>query len=73
MISSLVPLFFVSAAVRLVQLARAGNDSSSGTFNEIVVQIVMKTAGIKNIYVPTFGLVDGTIQTLIDKNFHLAQ
>jgi exopolyphosphatase/guanosine-5'-triphosphate,3'-diphosphate pyrophosphatase len=30
---------------------------------------VMKTANIKSIYVPTVGLVDGIIQTLIDKNF----
>lgn len=30
---------------------------------------VMKWAGIKNIYVPTVGLVDGIIQTLIDENF----
>jgi len=37
-----------------------------------IYMTVMKTAGIKNIYVPTFGLVDGTIQTLIEKNFPLA-
>ena len=30
---------------------------------------VMKCANIKGIYVPTVGLVDGIIQTLIDKNF----
>ncbi|RVU00586.1 exopolyphosphatase [Mucilaginibacter limnophilus] len=30
---------------------------------------VMKTAGIKNIYVPSVGMVDGIIQTLIEKNF----
>jgi exopolyphosphatase/guanosine-5'-triphosphate,3'-diphosphate pyrophosphatase len=30
---------------------------------------VMKNANIKNIYVPTVGLVDGIIQTLIEKNF----
>lgn len=30
---------------------------------------VMKCAGIKNIYVPTVGLVDGIIQTLIEKNY----
>jgi exopolyphosphatase/guanosine-5'-triphosphate,3'-diphosphate pyrophosphatase len=30
---------------------------------------VMKCANIKNIYVPTVGLVDGIIQTLIEKNF----
>ena len=30
---------------------------------------VMKWAGIKNIYVPTVGMVDGIIQTLIDKHF----
>jgi exopolyphosphatase/guanosine-5'-triphosphate,3'-diphosphate pyrophosphatase len=30
---------------------------------------VMKWANIKNIYVPTVGLVDGIIQTLIEKNF----
>lgn len=29
---------------------------------------VMKWADIKNIYVPTVGMVDGIIQTLIDKN-----
>lgn len=29
---------------------------------------VMKAANIKNIYVPTVGLVDGIIQTLIEKN-----
>ncbi len=30
---------------------------------------VMKCANIKNIYVPTVGLVDGIIQTLIEKNY----
>ncbi|MEO6151360.1 MAG: exopolyphosphatase, partial [Mucilaginibacter sp.] len=30
---------------------------------------VMKTAGIKNIFVPSVGMVDGIIQTLIDKNY----
>lgn len=30
---------------------------------------VMKWAGIKHIYVPSVGMVDGIIQTLIDKNF----
>jgi len=30
---------------------------------------VMKWANIKNIYVPTVGMVDGIIQTLIEKNF----
>jgi len=30
---------------------------------------VMKSANIKNLYVPTVGLVDGIIQTLIEKNF----
>lgn len=30
---------------------------------------VMKWAGIKNIYVPSVGMVDGIIQTLIEKNF----
>lgn len=30
---------------------------------------VMKWAGIKNIYVPTVGMVDGIIQTLIDENY----
>jgi exopolyphosphatase/guanosine-5'-triphosphate,3'-diphosphate pyrophosphatase len=30
---------------------------------------IMKWANIKNIYVPTVGLVDGIIQTIIDKNF----
>lgn len=33
---------------------------------------VMKWAGIKNIYVPTVGMVDGIIQTLIDKHFQRA-
>lgn len=30
---------------------------------------VMKCANVKNIYVPTVGLVDGIIQALVDKNF----
>jgi exopolyphosphatase/guanosine-5'-triphosphate,3'-diphosphate pyrophosphatase len=30
---------------------------------------VMKWAGIKNIYVPTVGMVDGIIQTLIDEKY----
>ncbi|MGZ3758127.1 MAG: Ppx/GppA phosphatase family protein [Mucilaginibacter sp.] len=30
---------------------------------------VMKWAGIKNMYVPTVGMVDGIIQRLIEKNF----
>jgi len=30
---------------------------------------VMKWAGIKNIFVPTVGMVDGIIQTLIEKNY----
>ncbi|MDB5158269.1 MAG: exopolyphosphatase [Mucilaginibacter sp.] len=30
---------------------------------------VMKWAGIKNIYVPSVGMVDGIIQTLIDENY----
>lgn len=30
---------------------------------------VMKCADIKNIYVPTLGLVDGIIQSLVEKNF----
>jgi exopolyphosphatase/guanosine-5'-triphosphate,3'-diphosphate pyrophosphatase len=34
-----------------------------------IYMTVMKTAGIKNIYVPSVGMVDGIIQTLIDKNF----
>jgi len=34
-----------------------------------VYMTVMKCANIKNIYVPTAGLVDGIIQTLIEKNF----
>jgi len=34
-----------------------------------IYMTVMKCAGIKNIYVPTVGLVDGIIQTLIEKNF----
>jgi len=29
----------------------------------------MKWANIKNIYVPSVGMVDGIIQTLIEKNF----
>ena len=31
---------------------------------------VLKCAGIKSIYVPTVGMVDGIIQTLIEKNFN---
>ena len=31
---------------------------------------VMKWAGIKAIYVPSVGMVDGIIQRLIDKNIH---
>ena len=34
-----------------------------------IYMTVMKCANIKNIYVPTVGLVDGIIQTLIEKNF----
>ncbi|GAA4333742.1 rod shape-determining protein [Mucilaginibacter gynuensis] len=34
-----------------------------------IFMTVMKTAGIKNIYVPSVGMVDGIIQTLIEKNF----
>ncbi|MEO6630180.1 MAG: exopolyphosphatase, partial [Mucilaginibacter sp.] len=34
-----------------------------------IYMTVMKWANIKNIYVPTVGLVDGVIQTLIEKNF----
>jgi exopolyphosphatase/guanosine-5'-triphosphate,3'-diphosphate pyrophosphatase len=34
-----------------------------------IYMTVMKAAGIKNIYVPTVGLVDGIIQTLIEKNY----
>ena len=30
---------------------------------------VMKWGGVKQIYVPKVGLVDGVIQVLIDKNF----
>jgi exopolyphosphatase/guanosine-5'-triphosphate,3'-diphosphate pyrophosphatase len=33
---------------------------------------VLKCAGIKSIYVPTVGMVDGIIQTLIEKNFESA-
>ena len=33
-----------------------------------IYMTVMKCANIKNIYVPTVGLVDGIIQTIIDKN-----
>ncbi|WP_374948194.1 exopolyphosphatase [Mucilaginibacter sp.] len=33
---------------------------------------VLKCAGIKSIYVPTVGMVDGIIQTLIEKNFENA-
>jgi exopolyphosphatase/guanosine-5'-triphosphate,3'-diphosphate pyrophosphatase len=34
-----------------------------------IYMTVMRTANIKNIYVPTVGLVDGIIQTLIEKNY----
>jgi exopolyphosphatase/guanosine-5'-triphosphate,3'-diphosphate pyrophosphatase len=34
-----------------------------------IYMTVMKWATVKNIYVPKVGLVDGIIQTLIDKNF----
>jgi exopolyphosphatase/guanosine-5'-triphosphate,3'-diphosphate pyrophosphatase len=34
-----------------------------------IYMTVMKCANIKNIYVPTVGLVDGIIQTLVEKNF----
>ena len=34
-----------------------------------IYMTVMKCANIKNIYVPTIGLVDGIIQTLVEKNF----
>jgi len=34
-----------------------------------IYMTVMKAANIKNIYVPTVGLVDGIIQTLIDKHY----
>jgi exopolyphosphatase / guanosine-5'-triphosphate,3'-diphosphate pyrophosphatase len=34
-----------------------------------IYMTVMKTANIKEIYVPTLGLVDGIVQMLIDKNF----
>ncbi|RCH55224.1 exopolyphosphatase [Mucilaginibacter hurinus] len=34
-----------------------------------IYMTVMKTAGIKNIYVPSVGMVDGIIQTLIEKNY----
>ena len=34
-----------------------------------IYMTVMKTAGIKHIYVPSVGMVDGIVQTLIDKNF----
>lgn len=34
-----------------------------------IYMTVMKVANIKNMYVPTVGLVDGIIQTLIEKNF----
>jgi exopolyphosphatase/guanosine-5'-triphosphate,3'-diphosphate pyrophosphatase len=30
---------------------------------------VMKWANVKNIYVPSVGMVDGIIQTIIDKNY----
>ena len=32
---------------------------------------VLKCANIKSIYVPTVGMVDGIIQTLIEKNYHI--
>ncbi|MCO5935129.1 exopolyphosphatase [Mucilaginibacter sp. RB4R14] len=34
---------------------------------------VLKCANIKNIYVPTVGMVDGIIQTLIEKNYTTAR
>lgn len=34
---------------------------------------VLKCANIKSIYVPTVGMVDGIIQTLIEKNFNTAR
>ncbi len=34
-----------------------------------IYMTVMKNANIKSLYVPTVGLVDGIIQTLIEKNF----
>ncbi len=34
-----------------------------------IYMTVMRAANIKNIYVPTVGLVDGIIQTLIEKNY----
>jgi exopolyphosphatase/guanosine-5'-triphosphate,3'-diphosphate pyrophosphatase len=34
-----------------------------------IYMTVLKVANIKNIYVPTVGLVDGIIQTLIEKNY----
>jgi exopolyphosphatase/guanosine-5'-triphosphate,3'-diphosphate pyrophosphatase len=34
-----------------------------------IYMAVMKWAGIKTIYVPSVGMVDGIIQTLIDENF----
>lgn len=34
-----------------------------------IYMTVMKTANVKNMFVPTVGLVDGIIQILIDKNF----
>jgi len=34
-----------------------------------IYMTAMKCANIKNIYVPTVGLVDGIIQTLIEKNY----
>jgi exopolyphosphatase/guanosine-5'-triphosphate,3'-diphosphate pyrophosphatase len=34
-----------------------------------IYMTVMKAANIKNIYVPTIGLVDGIIQTLIGKHY----
>ncbi len=38
-----------------------------------IYMTVMKTANIKNIFVPAVGLADGIIQTLIDKNFPKAR
>jgi exopolyphosphatase/guanosine-5'-triphosphate,3'-diphosphate pyrophosphatase len=34
-----------------------------------IYMAVMKWANIKNIHVPTVGMVDGIIQSLIEKNF----
>lgn len=35
-----------------------------------IYMAVMKWAGIKSMYVPSVGMVDGIIQTLIDKNYN---